>query len=400
MMCEEPVQFELAQVQEEPPFTDAEIHEFLSSIFQPELSQYSSSKTFATPRSIYSPEERKIRRMISNRESARRSRLRKKMHLEKLYEQGFQISLYRRCVWAMQDSDRSKLFVGGVSRQTTDETLREHFSKYGTVVSAVIAKDGITGNSRGFAFVSFTQPSAVDNCLRDTHEILGRTFSTKKIFVGGLSASLTEEEFKGYFERFGRIMDVVVMHDNMTHKPRGFGFITFSSEDAVEQVTQKNFHELCGKLVEVKRALPKDGSSNSSRYNGSGRGASFESYQHVIYPPVSPSYRVFPSYGPVTGYESVAGYPYQAGFIGSDYPAGTYSGFVYGAAPFAPRVPWIGSATVSLRGSSLPYGGATIYPACLNGGVGVMGVTTSGFNGFTGTGINGKPAQPGSTGRI
>nr|GLL18299.1 RNA-binding protein 1-like isoform X1 [Ipomoea trifida] len=338
----------------------------------------------------------------------------------------------------MQDSDRSKLFVGGVSRQTTDETLREHFSKYGTVVSAVIAKDGITGNSRGFAFVSFTEPSAVDNALRDTHEILGRTvevkkaiprseqeqreqhsrglsrssrtsgrsdnqFCTKKIFVGGLSASLTEEEFKGYFERFGRIMDVVVMHDNVTHKPRGFGFITFSSEDAVEQVMQKNFHELCGKLVEVKRAVPKDGISSSSHshcYDRSGRGASFESYQHVIYPPVSPSYRVFPSYGPVTGYESVAGYPYQAGFIGSDYPAGTYSGFVYGAAPFAPRAPWIGSATVGFRGSSLPYGGATIYPTCLNGGVGVMGMTTSGFNGFTGTGINGKPAQPGSTGRI
>lgn len=74
----------------------------------------------------------------------------------------------------MQDSDRSKLFVGGVSRQTTDETLREHFSKYGTVVSAVIAKDGITGNPRGFAFVSFTEPSAVDNALRDAHEILGR----------------------------------------------------------------------------------------------------------------------------------------------------------------------------------------------------------------------------------
>lgn len=220
-------------------------------------------------------------------------------------------------------------------------------------------------------------------------------FSTKKIFVGGLSASLTEEEFKSYFERFGRITDVVVMHDNVTHKPRGFGFITFNSEDAVEQVMQKNFHELCGKLVEVKRAVPKDGSGSSSRnhsYNGSGICSSFESYQHIIYPPVSPSYRVFPSYGPVVGYESVAGYPYQAGFIGSDYPAGTYSGVVYGAAPFAPRGPWSGSAMVDLRGSSLPYGGAITYPTCLNGGVGAIGMTANGFYGFMGTGINGKPA--------
>ena len=35
--------------------------------------------------------------------------------------------------------------------------------------------------------------------------------STKKIFIGGLSASLTKEEFWSYFERYGRITDVVVI---------------------------------------------------------------------------------------------------------------------------------------------------------------------------------------------
>ena len=63
---------------------------------------------------------------------------------------------------------------------------------------------------------------------------------TKKIFVGGLSANLTEDDFKFYFEKFGRITDVVVMHDNVTHRPCRFGFITFETEDLVEDVMQKN----------------------------------------------------------------------------------------------------------------------------------------------------------------
>jgi RNA recognition motif-containing protein len=79
----------------------------------------------------------------------------------------------------MEDlSDQSKLFVGGVSWETTEETLTEHFSRYGTVVGSVIAKDRATGSPRGFAFVSFSDPAAVDLALQDSHDILGRTVSS------------------------------------------------------------------------------------------------------------------------------------------------------------------------------------------------------------------------------
>ncbi|KAG2297176.1 hypothetical protein Bca52824_043845 [Brassica carinata] len=81
---------------------------------------------------------------------------------------------------------------------------------------------------------------------------------TKKIFVGGLPSSITETEFKNYFDQFGTIADVVVMYDHNTQRPRGFGFITFDSDDAVDRVLHKTFHELNGKLVEVKRAVPKE----------------------------------------------------------------------------------------------------------------------------------------------
>jgi RNA-binding protein Musashi len=81
---------------------------------------------------------------------------------------------------------------------------------------------------------------------------------TRKIFVGGLPSNVTESEFRRYFEQFGVITDVVVMYDHNTQRPRGFGFITYDSEDAVDMALHKNFHELNGKMVEVKRAVPKE----------------------------------------------------------------------------------------------------------------------------------------------
>lgn len=88
---------------------------------------------------------------------------------------------------------------------------------------------------------------------------------SKKIFVGGLASTVTESDFKNYFDQFGTITDVVVMYDHNTQRPRGFGFITYDSDEGVEKVLQKTFHELNGKMVEVKRAIPKELSPSPSR---------------------------------------------------------------------------------------------------------------------------------------
>ncbi|KAL1155962.1 hypothetical protein V6Z11_A08G059800 [Gossypium hirsutum] len=110
---------------------------------------------------------------------------------------------------------------------------------------------------------------------RDDQNIMSRSTSsihgspspgpTRKIFVGGLTSTVTESDFKKYFDQFGNIIDVVVMYDHNTQRPRGFGFITYDSEEAVDKVLLKNFHELNGKMVEVKRAVPRELSPGPSR---------------------------------------------------------------------------------------------------------------------------------------
>ncbi|CAN8326036.1 unnamed protein product [Cochlearia groenlandica] len=190
-------------------------------------------------------------------------------------------------------SDLGKLFIGGISWDTDEERLREYFSKYGDLVEAVIMRDRTTGRARGFGFIVFADSSVAERVIMEKHIIDGRTVEakkavprddqqvlkrhaspmhlispshgvnggnvrTKKIFVGGLPSSITEAEFKNYFDQFGMIADVVVMYDHNTQRPRGFGFITYDSEESVDVVLHKSFHELNGKMVEVKRAVPKE----------------------------------------------------------------------------------------------------------------------------------------------
>jgi len=75
------------------------------------------------------------------------------------------------------DSDRAKLFVGGISRETTEDVLKFHFAKYGAVLDSTISLDHSTRCPRGFGFVTFSDLSAADQALQDTHVILGRTVS-------------------------------------------------------------------------------------------------------------------------------------------------------------------------------------------------------------------------------
>ena len=50
-----------------------------------------------------------------------------------------------------------KLFIGGLSWDTTDEGLRQAFASYGEITEAKVITDRDTGRSRGFGFVTFAQ---------------------------------------------------------------------------------------------------------------------------------------------------------------------------------------------------------------------------------------------------
>jgi RNA-binding protein Musashi len=73
-----------------------------------------------------------------------------------------------------REMDELKLFVGGIARNTREDTLRDYFSRYGDLTQAVIMMDKSTGHSRGFGFVAFAEPSILDVVVRERHAIDGR----------------------------------------------------------------------------------------------------------------------------------------------------------------------------------------------------------------------------------
>ncbi|KAF7850339.1 hypothetical protein BT93_L5600 [Corymbia citriodora subsp. variegata] len=258
------------------------------------------------------------------------------------------------------DAERSKLYVGGIPRDTTEDALREHFGKYGCVSRAVVPKERDAGTPRGFAFVWFVDPASARAALEDDeHFILGKKvlvkeankteqrpnqpevrlgqnhscrmcgnsfngnsnganntrFRSRKIFVGGLPTSLTEDEFKSFFERFGETTDVVIMLD-LHRRPRGFGFVTFASEESVEDVMKNNFYEIHGRFVEVKRAIPKE--ARNSCHDGCevdgqiGRRWDYPDYWPVYYPAYPFPYESYHGYGHFSSYREFRWVPYGA----------------------------------------------------------------------------------------
>lgn len=93
------------------------------------------------------------------------------------------------------------------------EELREHFGQYGDIESINVKTDPTTGRSRGFAFIVFAAADSIDKVVQvGNHIINNKKVDPKKakarhgkIFVGGLTSEISDDEIKAYFSQFGNV---------------------------------------------------------------------------------------------------------------------------------------------------------------------------------------------------
>jgi cold-inducible RNA-binding protein len=100
---------------------------------------------------------------------------------------------------------------------------------------------------------------------------------SNKVFVGNLSFDTTENDLQDAFAAHGSVTQVDIPQDRMTNKPRGFGFVTMSSDaEAAAAVTALNGTDLHGRALTVNEARPREerggGGGGGSRGGYSGGG--------------------------------------------------------------------------------------------------------------------------------
>ena len=86
----------------------------------------------------------------------------------------------------------------------------------------------------------------------------------KKLYVGGLPFSVTDDQLKTIFESHGTVESAKVITDRYTDKSRGFGFVEMSSQQEAEQAIKAlNGTELEGRSLKVNESKPREDRSGS-----------------------------------------------------------------------------------------------------------------------------------------
>ncbi|VDN39011.1 unnamed protein product [Gongylonema pulchrum] len=150
-----------------------------------------------------------------------------------------------------------KIFIGSLRADVSDADLKNHFSMYGGVASAVV-KYHPNGLSRLFGFVIFETPEACQAALATPYQIIkGKQAQVKtplpresKVYVGSIPSDCTEAKLLSHFGQYGHIKNIEWPMDRSTRIRRSYAFIVFEGQEAgklavAEPKQTIDGHEVC-----------------------------------------------------------------------------------------------------------------------------------------------------------
>lgn len=80
-----------------------------------------------------------------------------------------------------------------------------------------------------------------------------------KIYVGNLSYNTTEDQLRDFFGQYGNIDDCKLISDFQTGRSKGFGFITYASDEEGQKALEANGIDLDGRKLKVNTAKESTG---------------------------------------------------------------------------------------------------------------------------------------------
>ena len=193
-----------------------------------------------------------------------------------------------------EDTGIKTLWVGQLSWNVDNDWLKSEFEQYGTVLDARVQCDRDSGRSRGFGYVDFASSAEALRASKEAHgkELDGRALRvdlqpprgpqervesrakhfkdelsapSNTLFIGGLAWALTEDDVWNAFAEFGEVAGVRLPKEIESGRPKGFGYVEFTSEEnAAKALEAMNGQALGGRPIRIDFAGKRD-NSNSSR---------------------------------------------------------------------------------------------------------------------------------------
>ncbi|QKX57521.1 uncharacterized protein TRUGW13939_04635 [Talaromyces rugulosus] len=199
------------------------------------------------------------------------------------------------------------LFAGNLSWNVDEDWLRREFEEFGELAGVRIMTERETGRSRGFGYVEYVEASSAKAAYeaKKDSEIDGRTINldyakprdatqqsaprdkaqtrarsygdqtspeSSTLFIGNLSFNTNEDVVRETFQEQGTILGIRLPTDAESGRPKGFGYIEFSSVDEARQaMTDLNGADVGGRAIRLDYSTPRpQGDGNRGGRGGFG----------------------------------------------------------------------------------------------------------------------------------
>jgi len=202
------------------------------------------------------------------------------------------------------------VYIGNLPFSVTEHDLKSLFQDCGEIDNARCVVDKDTGRSRGYGYVDFIHEASVDRAIaKNGIEIEGRALridfgkprtsttapraerggrvgaaprsdappserpeGCKSIYVGNLAFSVTDDALKSIFQDCGGIESARCVTDRETGRSRGYGYVDFADESALNAAIAKNGLEVGGRPIRVDFSKGKSTAPSAPRTSRGGRG--------------------------------------------------------------------------------------------------------------------------------
>ena len=86
-----------------------------------------------------------------------------------------------------------------------------------------------------------------------------------KLYVGNFPFTVDESQLREIFSQYGEISELALITDRDTGRPKGFGFITFATQQSAEKALEQNGKDLGGRALRVNIAMDKPRETRGAR---------------------------------------------------------------------------------------------------------------------------------------